>query len=137
MGDETVTIQSLEIIEVDLANNCILVKGNIPGPKNSLVIIKSAVKSDGKPNKKLDLVDYNEVIEEPVVEAAPAVEEVTEEEVQEETAEEVAQEETTTEETPVEEPVTEEVQEEESTEEVAEETTEEPTEETPKEEVAE
>ena len=43
MGAETVTIQNLEIIEVCVEDNYILVSGNIPGPKQSLVLIKSAV----------------------------------------------------------------------------------------------
>lgn len=44
MGHEKVTIQNLEVINIDLENNVILIKGNVPGPKNSLVLIKSAVK---------------------------------------------------------------------------------------------
>ena len=58
MGTLTVTIQNLEIIAVDLENNCLLVKGNVPGPKNSLVIIKSAVKANGKVNEKQELISY-------------------------------------------------------------------------------
>ena len=59
MGVNTVTIQNLEIVDVDLENNAILVKGNIPGPKKGLVIIKSAVKNNGKVNKRAELVNYN------------------------------------------------------------------------------
>ncbi len=58
MGTLTVTIQNLEIIAVDLENNCLLVKGNVPGAKNSLVIIKSAVKANGKTNEKQELISY-------------------------------------------------------------------------------
>ncbi len=47
MGVETITIQNLEIIRVDVENNIILVKGNIPGAKKSLVIIKTAIKNPG------------------------------------------------------------------------------------------
>ena len=61
MGTLTVTIQNLEIVAVDLENNCILVKGNVPGAKNSLVIIKSAVKANGKVNPSDELVSYEEV----------------------------------------------------------------------------
>ncbi len=61
MGTLTVTIQNLEIIAVDLENNCILVKGNVPGAKNSLVIIKSAIKANGKVNSSDELVSYEEV----------------------------------------------------------------------------
>jgi large subunit ribosomal protein L3 len=45
MGGERVTIQNLEIVKVDTDNNLLLVKGSIPGPRNSYVIVKSAVKS--------------------------------------------------------------------------------------------
>ena len=62
MGTLTVTIQNLEIIAVDLENNCILVKGNVPGAKDGLVIIKSAVKANGKVNPSDELVSYEEVV---------------------------------------------------------------------------
>ena len=67
MGTLTVTIQNLEVVAVDVENNCILIKGNIPGPKKSLVIIKSAVKNEGKVNAKEELNTYKAA--EPVVEA--------------------------------------------------------------------
>lgn len=44
MGSETVTIQNLEVVRVDAERNVLLVKGSIPGPKNSVVKIKQAVK---------------------------------------------------------------------------------------------
>jgi large subunit ribosomal protein L3 len=43
-GNETVTLQNLQVVKVDAERNVILVKGSIPGPKNSYVKIKSAVK---------------------------------------------------------------------------------------------
>lgn len=46
MGAEQVTIQNLEVAKVDLENNLILVKGNIPGAKKSLVKIQTAVKGN-------------------------------------------------------------------------------------------
>lgn len=46
MGSEQVTIQNLEIAKIDLENNLILVKGNIPGGKKSLVKIQTAVKGN-------------------------------------------------------------------------------------------
>lgn len=70
MGNETVTIQNLEIVSVDLENNVILVKGNVPGPKKSLVLIKTSVKNGEKVNKAHELVTY---VEEVVEEAAPEV----------------------------------------------------------------
>ncbi|MEV2476918.1 50S ribosomal protein L3 [Paenibacillus larvae] len=44
MGHETVTLQNLQVIKVDAERNVILVKGSIPGPKNSYVKLQSAVK---------------------------------------------------------------------------------------------
>lgn len=41
MGGDRVTIQNLEVVRVDLEKNVILVKGNVPGSKKSLVQIKS------------------------------------------------------------------------------------------------
>lgn len=75
MGVDTVTIQNLEIIEVNELENYILVSGNVPGAKNSLVLIKSAVKNSRKKNPK-EILLYEEVVDE-VVEEAPVSEEVT------------------------------------------------------------
>ena len=44
-GHEAVTVQNLRIVRVDADRNLILVKGAIPGPKKSIVTIKSAVKA--------------------------------------------------------------------------------------------
>lgn len=46
MGGEQITIQNLEIVSVDTERNLLLVKGAIPGPKNSFVTVKSAVKGN-------------------------------------------------------------------------------------------
>ncbi|EHI56599.1 50S ribosomal protein L3 [Johnsonella ignava ATCC 51276] len=45
MGCERVTIQNLEVVRVDKEENLIIVKGSVPGPKKTLVIIKEAVKA--------------------------------------------------------------------------------------------
>ncbi|MGO3652639.1 50S ribosomal protein L3 [Vagococcus sp.] len=45
MGGDRVTIQNLEIVKVDTDKNVILVKGNVPGAKKSLIEIKTAVKA--------------------------------------------------------------------------------------------
>ena len=45
MGNVRVTIQNLEVVKIDVENNVILVKGAVPGPKKSLVMIKESVKS--------------------------------------------------------------------------------------------
>ncbi|MCM3043002.1 50S ribosomal protein L3 [Paenibacillus motobuensis] len=44
MGSDTVTIQNLEIVRVDAERNVLLVKGSIPGPKNSFVKVKGSIK---------------------------------------------------------------------------------------------
>lgn len=45
MGNVKVTIQNLEVVRVDAENNVILVKGAVPGPKKSVVILKESVKT--------------------------------------------------------------------------------------------
>ena len=85
MGTLTVTIQNLEVVMVDVENNCILIKGNIPGPKKSLVVIQSAVKNP-------DTVREVENINTYVVEDAPLVEETAVETTAEEVTEEVVEE---------------------------------------------
>ena len=54
MGHVKVTMQNLEIISIDLENNVILIKGSIPGPNKSFVVVRSANK---KENVK-DIVGY-------------------------------------------------------------------------------
>lgn len=44
MGGEQVTVQNLVIVTADVANNALLVRGNIPGAIKSLVVVKHAVK---------------------------------------------------------------------------------------------
>ncbi len=43
-GHEQVTIQNLEIVKVDTARNVILIRGAVPGPRGSLLTVKSTVK---------------------------------------------------------------------------------------------
>ena len=62
MGHETVTIQNLEVIEVNVEEGYILISGNIPGPKKSLVLIKEAVKA--KKVSPKEIVSYEEEIKE-------------------------------------------------------------------------
>ena len=45
MGNKRVTVQNLEIVQVDAENNLLLSKGAVPGPKKSLVTIKETVKT--------------------------------------------------------------------------------------------
>ena len=82
MGHETITIQNLEIIEANASENYILVSGNIPGAKNSLVLIKSAVKNSRKANPK-EIISYEEA--ETVVDEVVENVEATEVEAQTET----------------------------------------------------
>ena len=48
MGDKFRTIQNLEIIKSDLANNLMFVKGSIPGSKNTEILVKKSVKEINK-----------------------------------------------------------------------------------------
>ena len=80
MGNVACTIQNLEVVDVDLENNVILVKGNVPGPKKSLVMIRTSVKKGEKVNEAEELISYVEVTETPVEAASEvASTEVTEE----------------------------------------------------------
>ena len=45
MGNQTITIQNLEVIKVDLDKNVILVKGSVPGAKGAILKLKTSVKS--------------------------------------------------------------------------------------------
>ena len=81
MGVETRTIQNLEIIEVNAAENYILVSGNIPGAKQSLVLIRTATKKKGAAEAKEILSYEDETVVDEVVENTTPVEETTAEEV--------------------------------------------------------
>jgi large subunit ribosomal protein L3 len=45
MGNVKVTVQRLKIVRVDASDNLILIKGAVPGHKNSIVTIKTSVKA--------------------------------------------------------------------------------------------
>lgn len=45
MGVDTVTIQNLQIVKIDLDKNAILVKGSVPGNKGSILKIRNTVKT--------------------------------------------------------------------------------------------
>lgn len=78
MGNVATTIQNLEVVSVDLENNVILIKGNVPGPKKSLVMIKTSIKKGEKVNAAPELISY--VVEE-VKEEVESTEETKEESV--------------------------------------------------------
>jgi len=42
MGDERVTIKKVQVVRADADRNLILVRGSVPGPRNSLIIVKKA-----------------------------------------------------------------------------------------------
>ncbi|MDR1781937.1 MAG: 50S ribosomal protein L3 [Bacilli bacterium] len=83
MGVKRTTVQNLVIVEVDAENNLLLIKGNVPGPKKGLVMIKDGIKASNKKKGEFELVDLNPVVE------------TVEEEVVEEVAADVVVEETT------------------------------------------
>ena len=78
MGVDTVTVQNLSIVDVNLEDNYILVSGNVPGAKKSLVVIREAVKGGKKGT--FDLVSYeteeNVALDAPTAEETVATEEV-------------------------------------------------------------
>ncbi len=45
LGNERVTVQNLEVVKVDAENNIIAVKGAVPGPKGSIVVVFDSVKA--------------------------------------------------------------------------------------------
>lgn len=80
MGHVATTIQNLEVVAVDMDENVILIKGNVPGPKKSLVMIKTAIKKGEKVNETEELITYvEEVVEDEVNETSDADEVKTEE----------------------------------------------------------
>ena len=74
MGCETVTIQNLVVVEANPAENYILVSGNVPGAKQSLVLIKSAAKNERKAENN-ELVSYETVVDSVANDDAEAKEE--------------------------------------------------------------
>jgi large subunit ribosomal protein L3 len=42
MGDETATIKKLRVVRADSERNLLLVKGSLPGPRGSLILVKKA-----------------------------------------------------------------------------------------------
>ena len=90
MGHEQVTIQNLEVISVDLENNVILIKGSVPGPKNSLVLVRTSVKTGDKVNEPVELVVYEEGVASEEV-AEETMETINEELASVETSQETAE----------------------------------------------
>jgi large subunit ribosomal protein L3 len=51
MGDERVSVQNLRVVQIDEANNLIVVEGAIPGCRGGLVYVTKAVKKQHKQSK--------------------------------------------------------------------------------------
>jgi len=45
LGNERVTVQRLQVVRVDAAENLLLIKGAIPGHRNNVILIKNSVKA--------------------------------------------------------------------------------------------
>ncbi len=52
MGGQRFTVQNLTVQAVDTENNLILVRGAVPGPKGSLILVRSAAKAAPKGGAK-------------------------------------------------------------------------------------
>lgn len=52
LGLEQVTVQNIEVVKVDPENHLIVLKGQVPGPKNGLVYLTKAVKKTEKKSRK-------------------------------------------------------------------------------------
>lgn len=58
-GNLSATILNQLLVEANAEKNYILVRGSVPGAKRSLVLVRSAIKTQlGKPEKVQSLVDY-------------------------------------------------------------------------------
>lgn len=89
MGGNVVTMQNLEIVAIDLENNVLLVKGNVPGPKKTCIFIKTAVKKPNVVNEVDELITYLELNEEITAEEVTEIVEKTSNEEVNEVTEEV------------------------------------------------
>ncbi len=69
MGHEKVTMQNLQIISINTKENYMLIKGSIPGPNKSFVIIKDAIKGQDPKLGKVELINVkNEAIKNELLE---------------------------------------------------------------------
>ncbi len=48
MGNKKVTIQNLRIVKIDTEKNLVLIRGSVPGSRNSTVFVRQAVKNHGR-----------------------------------------------------------------------------------------
>ena len=47
MGGDRITTMNLDVVKVDAERNVVMVRGAVPGPKGSVVVMREAVKSNG------------------------------------------------------------------------------------------
>ncbi len=73
MGNDKVTVQNLEIVDINAENNVILIKGSVPGARKALMLIKSA-------RKKESLLEIPEEKEEKDIKNNAAIEDAAGEE---------------------------------------------------------
>lgn len=90
MGDETVTIQNLRIVDVRESQNLIMLKGPVPGGKNGLLVLHHAIKKEAPALRQTEPEEVEpdpgpaengiegEAPSEETVAAAPEVDETTE-----------------------------------------------------------
>lgn len=76
MGNKSATVLNLIVVAINAEKNYILVKGAIPGPKKSLVTLRSPIKTQlGKPTSIKPIINRIVKKEEPKIEeTAPVVE---------------------------------------------------------------
>ncbi|MEQ8275917.1 MAG: 50S ribosomal protein L3 [Deltaproteobacteria bacterium] len=48
MGNKKVTVQNLRIVKIDTEKNLVLIRGSVPGSRNSTVFVRQAVKNHGR-----------------------------------------------------------------------------------------
>jgi large subunit ribosomal protein L3 len=58
MGVERVTVQNLKVVLVDPERDLLAVKGSVPGSRNSLLIIKEAVKAKAEKKRKRHRITF-------------------------------------------------------------------------------
>ena len=71
MGNESVTVKNLKVLQVDEVNGLVVVSGCVPGPKNQILKVQDAL---GKPWPKGPMSNAELA---PIVEAAEPVESAT------------------------------------------------------------
>ena len=52
MGNDLVTVQNLEVVEIDREKNLLVIKGAVPGPEGNYLVIKKAIKAKKRPVHK-------------------------------------------------------------------------------------